>query len=349
MALLFMDGFDHYDPSLYGSKKWDNIPTNTLWYSASGRRLGGMIQLRCPETTHLDKTLGVNADTIIVGFAVLFQYNIGQYTDKPFLSLWDGTTCHISLYRHYSGYISAYKGFGFTTTLLGTYEVSLSLNVWYYIELKTTIHDTAGELYLHVNEYPALTLTSIDTRNGANAYVNKIGLVGQYSGYNYVCFDDVYVCDATGVINNDFLGDSRIDTIRPNGAGYATNWTPSAGSNYQCVDDSAFDNGTDRVSETTVGDVDSYTLADLPVGIAGIKGIQTNVFANRTDSGVATKLQPFIRPVATNYNKTEITTTITYMDYNEVTELNPETGAAWTKAELDAMEIGVTLTENPLP
>ena len=114
--------------------------------------------------------------------------------------------------------------------------------------------------------------------------------------------------------------------IRPNGAGYTTNWAPSAGSNYQCVDDALFDNGTDYVSETTVGDIDSYTFSDLPVGIADIKGIQTNVFAARTDSGVNTKLKPFLRPVSTNYEKTEATLTISYRDYNEITELNPETG-----------------------
>jgi hypothetical protein len=31
--------------------------------------------------------------------------------------------------------------------------------------------------------------------------------------------DDLYVCDSTGSTNNTFLGDVRVDTVRPIGAG----------------------------------------------------------------------------------------------------------------------------------
>ena len=354
MALLFMDGFDHYSEILYGSMKWDNtLSVNCTYYPTYGRRGGGMIALVGTTGTYpeyLYKTLNGNHATIMVGFAVTFQHSTPPPTQaQSFLKLCDGSTDHIYLRLNVTTrYLEVVRA---PSTILGTYSVPLSDGVWYYIELKATISDTVGSIQLRINEYLALNLSNQDTQNGANPYINKIAIAGwtptsyRHCGAN---FDDLYICDDSGASNNDFLGDCRIDVIRPNGAGYTTNWAPSAGSNYQCVDDALFDNGTDYVSETTVGDIDSYTFSDLPVGIADIKGIQTNVFAARTDSGVNTKLKPFLRPVSTNYEKTEATLTISYRDYNEITELNPETGLAWTKSTVDAMEAGIELTENPI-
>jgi hypothetical protein len=356
MSLLFMDGFDHYDALTYGSLKWDANPftggmsCQTAWFATGGRRNGAYVRLGA-EWGHVGqywcKTLVSNCATIIVGCAVKFVSITGS-PQPYFMALYDGSTMHIGLKRNVTtGYLDAYRGDGM---LLGTYSVPFSANVWYYFELKATIHDSNGILQFRVNEYLALDLSSIDTRNGANAYVNKIGFgAGADSGNQHtLAIDDLYVCDNSGANNNDFLGDCRIDVILPNGAGYATQWTPSAGSNYQCVDDALFDNGTDYVSEDTEGNQDTYAFADLPVGIAGIKGIQTSLFAKRTDSGVATKIKPVIRTGDTDYLKTEVTPTVNYYDYLEITEVNPATSAAWTKAELDDTEFGINLTSNPL-
>jgi len=352
MALLFMDGFDHYNPLTYGTLKWEaNVTGPRSWHSASGgRNGGGCTYFQSQYLGSISKTLQSTYQTLIIGVALQFQVPGASSTFPYFVGIWNGALRHIGLRRNSStGYIEAYRGDG---TLLGTYSVTLNAGVWYYLELKATISNTVGAVQLRVNEFPAISLSNIDTCNGGAEVSNKIVIeTGDSAGnhWNGLILDDLYVCDNSGSVNNDFLGDCRIDVIRPNGAGYATNWTPSAGSNYQCVDDPLFDNGTDYVSENTVDDIDSYTFSDLPLGVAGIKGIQTNVFAKRTDSGVNTKLKPILRPVSTNYEKTEATLTTSYYDFTEITELNPETGLAWTKATIDAMELGLKLTANPLP
>ena len=348
MSLLFMDGFDHYDVTSYGALKWDVAPNYSAYLPTGGRRGTGCLKVGCGDRVSpygFFKTLPSTYRTLIVGFAVQFNWNTSQ-VGQSFFRLHDGATLHVYVTRETSGLISVYRGNG---TLLGQYDVVLNLGTWYYLELKATIDDTSGVIQLRVNEYLALNLSGIDTRNGGNASINKIKFHTDHEVSYPFNIDDLYVCDDSGPNNNDFLGDCRIDVVRPNGAGYATNWAPSAGSNYQCVDDALFDNGTDYVSENTVDDIDSYTFSDLPLGVAGIKGIQTNVFAKRTDSGVNTKLKPILRPVSTNYEKTEVTLTSSYYDFTEITELNPETGLAWTKATIDAMEVGLKLTANPLP
>jgi hypothetical protein len=356
MALLFMDGFDHYNVVTYPTLKWTSLgaTSNSTYLTTGGRRGGGAITVSGyqgggEDTIYLKKTLASNYSTIIVGFA--FYYAIGSCAHQMYqVKLGDGTVDHIYLYLDYTThYLVVMRA---PSTILGTYEVALTAGVWYYIELKVTISDTVGVVQLRVNEYLALDLSNQDTRNGGNEYVNTLNIGGQSNGSAYYqkwTYDDLYICDTSGSNNNDFLGDCRIDTLLPSGAGYSTQWTPSAGSNYQCVDDALFDNGTDYISENDVNNIDSYALGDLPTGIAGIKGIQTNIFAKRTDSGVVTKFKPILRPVSSNHEKTEVTTTINYYDYTEVTELNPDDSAAWEKADIDGMEVGVKLTVNPLP
>ena len=51
--------------------------------------------------------------------------------------------------------------------------------------------------------------------------------------------DDLYVLDGTASTpaNNDFLGDVRVEGLDPNAAGSNAAWTPSAGANYACVNE----------------------------------------------------------------------------------------------------------------
>jgi hypothetical protein len=360
MALLFMDGFDHYDAVTHLMKKWTSsdyygyVPPSSVYSSTGGRRGGGTLEVRgFQESPKYNlsylKTLPSSYQTLIFGAAVKFSH--GSATGSQpfhFMAFVNGSTYHVCLRLNLS---TRYLELMRYTSLLGTYSVAISDGVWYYIEVKTTISNSVGTAELRVNEFPALVLTGIDTCNGGDELVNSVAIGGFYSSgtlYQYVKFDDLYVCDTSGSMNNDFLGDCRIDTIVPSGAGYTTNWTPSAGSNYQCVDDAQFDNGSDYVSETTVDDIDSYAFGDLPVGIVDIKGIQTNLFGKRADSAVLTKAKPTIRPVATTHLGAEVTFDDNYYDLLGITELNPETSTAWTKTTLDATEFGVKLTVNPL-
>jgi hypothetical protein len=347
MALLFMDGFDHYDPKTYAIK-WDNGSSDgyTSWASTGGRRGGGAYRLG-DYSNPLVKTLAASYQTLILGFA--FNYEANNPPQDYNWKLCDGSTDHILMRLNISSrYLEVFRA---PSTLLDTYSIPLTAGVWYYLELKVKIDDSAGIIQLRVNEYLALDLSGIDTRNGGNASVNKVKFQGKYntSGNAFrMLIDDVYICDTSGAQNNDFLGDVRIDTLLPGGPGASTQWTPSANANYQCVDDAAFDNGADYISDTLAGHQDSFAFADLPAGITGIKGIQTNLLAKRTDSGVATKLKPVIRVGGADYLKTECVLSTAYWAFPEVTELNPATSAAWTKTDIDDAEFGVNLSANPI-
>jgi hypothetical protein len=61
----------------------------------------------------------------------------------------------------------------------------------------------------------------------------------------------VYVLDNTGTQNNDLIGDCRIETLYPNGAGnYAQLSANGAGTNYGCVNEHPADDDTTYVPGT---------------------------------------------------------------------------------------------------
>ncbi len=93
-----------------------------------------------------------------------------------------------------------------------------------------------------------------------------------------VDFDDLYVIDDQGSHNTSFLGDCRIETLFPNGAGASSQWTPNSGTNYSRVNEVFTDQDTSYVSTAGVGNRDSYAMGDLSSLPATVFGVQ--VYAN---------------------------------------------------------------------
>ena len=94
-------------------------------------------------------------------------------------------------------------------------------------------------------------------------------------------FVSLFVVQATAVHA------ATTSALLPSGEGTNLAWTPSTGTvHYTLVDESACNGVTDYVSETTVGDRDSYqvSLATVPAG-ATITGVAVKPCASRNSSG----------------------------------------------------------------
>jgi hypothetical protein len=277
--------------------------------------------------------------TWIVGFA----FRISALPNAPLmlLSFHDGGTqhCGISLTTD-TGVLFAWRGT--PSTGLSSTPWSPMPNTWAYIEVKCTIDDTAGVVVVRVNGTTILNLTGVDTRNGAGAYagVVRLGHFGvAVTGANDD-YDDIYIFDATGSVNNDFAGDCRVEQIVPNGAGASTAWTPSAGSNYQCVDDAPPNGDTDYVSSAAAGNTDTYTFADLLTLSGTIQAVQATALA-RDDAAGSGSIALVARPGSTNHVGATQGLGVAYGMASERWDTNPDTAAAWTIADLNASQFGV--------
>jgi hypothetical protein len=334
MALLFIEGFDTYNnPSDLNVNGWTgggygNSPepgrfNGQSWYSTYDFTPGP-----------IGKTLGSNLTTIIAGVAFKTNYN----NNAQIIRLNDSATVQIYLSQNYTDHcISVYNGSG---TLLGsTPPNSAPWNTWNYVEVKTTISSTVGTVQINLNGVLLLSLTGINTQNSANSYVNNISLPF-VSAPTY--WDDLYVCDTTtgpGTYpNNNFLGDVRVDTLFPTGAGDVTNFATTGSSNWATVGTANPDSTTIYNYNSTIGAQDLFTVPTLGTGY-NVYGTAVMTFAFK-DNAELKQIASEIKSNATTHTLSTYTLSAsgTY-DYN-LMPINPVSSASWTTTDINTLQIG---------
>jgi len=150
------------------------------------------------------------------------------------------------------------------------------------------------------------------------------------------------VLDGSGAVNNDFLGDTKSETLRPTGAGTATGWTPSTGSNWQNVDDTAPNDDADYNSTSTAGATDTFALGDLATTPAAIYGVQACVEIRKDDAG-SRSAALVLRSGGTAYVGATQSVLDAYTVLREIWEADPATGLPWTAAAVNNLEVGYRL------
>src|SRR5262245_49925468 len=101
------------------------------------------------DRAYVEKTLPA-AGTWVVGLAVRMQA-LPSSGLKYLIMLADGTSLQVGLGVHASGALHVGKGGSLSTSLGNSGANVLVVGTWYYVELKVTIHDTAGAFEVRVN------------------------------------------------------------------------------------------------------------------------------------------------------------------------------------------------------
>jgi hypothetical protein len=354
MSLEFLDGGgQHYDTGT-ANQKWDQV-SSTSWaivHTGTEGRWGG----RCLEATLGGSVQGgwakdvSAADTKIVQFAFRIK-SIGAPggTPLPLIGFAEGGTQHAYIgFRADSLKLQAHRGaLGGAAQLGSDSAIALNVGTWYYGKLKIKVHDSAGTFDFILGTTTVFSMTGLDTRNGGTSGLIDRIWVGASSAFGggtlaTVQFQDIAMCSTSGSAPlNDFHAEGRAHKLDPTGNGATSNWTPSAGSNYQCVDDAVPNGNTDYVESATSGDVDLYTLSDLPITPTTIYAVQPYNSISKTDAGSAT-VASAIRTGGTTYAGTGKTVAgSAYKGVTDIWETNPGTAAAFTPSEINALEGGV--------
>lgn len=339
MALLWIDGFEGYGtsngsvPSPTGviGRRY-SVNDESYFDVEAGRISGHSVQLASAGCDFKTPALTTNA-TLIVGFG----FKVTDDDTYSFCSLYDGTTLGVNIqWEETTGELILRRG----TTILGTTSgLGLLANTWYWIELKVLCNNTTGTYELRVGEANILSASGVDTQEGTNAYHNHVKFDAGTGAYSY--FDDLYICDGSGASNNDFLGNCMVSAIQPDGAGTTTEWAPSAGANYACVDENPADDDTTYVEDSVAAQMDLYAYGSVIAGLTNIKGVQINTDCRETDAtSYDIKIQ--IRSGAANYDGGAQTVGSTnYLTKMRVAEQDPATSAAWIESGINAAEFGV--------
>ena len=152
-------------------------------------------------------------------------------------------------------------------------------------------------------------------------------------------WDDLYICDDSGSAPyNNFLGEIRVYSLSPTGAGSSTQWTPDSGSNYARVNEVPY-SAANYVQSGASGQRDTYVMADLPASVGAVLAVQNNVIAKRTDASPVS-VKPAIKSGASVYYGSPIALTTNDTTLTDLRITDPNTSAAWTAGGVNALEGG---------
>jgi hypothetical protein len=223
--------------------------------------------------------------------------------------------------------------------LIATIPYAVQSDVTHHLEVKVT-HANAGTMEIKLDGATIYNNGSIDTMRGASLDLQHVGLGGQE---RTISWSSLIVMDGSGSTFNDFIGDYRFELSAVDADGATANWTPSAGSNFQCIDDPVgnYDSDTTYISSSTT-DQDNYASHDAVVasGNNGILFVELLALARADAAG--DKIAMAVNSNGTiNIGPDIDLVNGTYRWRKRIWETDPDTTAAWTVSGINAAEWGV--------
>lgn len=335
--LRFCDSFDHYGTADIGLK-WQIVSGSPTIASGGRTNKKLTMNLQFFSATGLNKTID-NQSTWTIGAAINWTKNS---VATGFMGLDDASTRQVSLTIDSSGLLYLDKnGSNIANSGSNTW-----VDGWNYVEMKCVFNGSSGAVTVRVNGATWITYSGNISQSG-NDRANIV-FIGDHLGGNHSApalgFDDFYACDAQGSTNTTFLGDVTVDALTPNAAGNYSNWTANGSTfGYNCVNENPTDGDTTYISDTNVGDRESFTFTAPTNTILTVYGVQFVTDMKKSWSGNRS-IGTFTRTSSTNYDQTGVAISTTYAMYTTILETNPATSAAWTSTDIAGIEAGVKVT-----
>lgn len=237
---------------------------------------------------------------------------------------------------------------------IGSPSAALSLDTWYYIELK---HDGSATATLEARLDGSVFATG--TNSATSPWARS--LVGVITGTQTtadIYFDDWKINDSSGTSQNSYPGLGFIVYVRPAGTGdsngflVANGGTAGAVNNYTRVQEVTPDDGTTYNASGVLNASDLFTVGSsgIPSGstinvvavsaraanlVAADNNASYEVQVEATSGGTLAKSSVFITPDSTTY----VTNSLNVAPSSLVLYNDP-TGSAWTTTTIGTMQIG---------
>jgi hypothetical protein len=342
MALLLAEGFDIYkdtDDCVAGTGLYRQMSA-CVWHATDGRYSGG-----CIKGAHKDEgwwwSRQLNGgDTLVFCFA--YWHDGGGSGDMTMfygISPLAGATC-VRITVNPSGDLKFFGGDG---GIGSTVSGAIPSNTWVWVEIKVKASNGLnGELTVRINGSTVQTITGVRL----HYFFDNDGIsTWRWSGPNGNWkLDDLIIMDTSGSTMNDFLGDTRIDTLIPSASGSQNDFTASSGAQIDCVDDAlgAANDNTDYIFSKTVGDKQSFQMTDMTAEPNTVHGLQLRTRTARPTTGLR-GYSAYLRSGAVESAGPEIGVASSYSwRRNGFITTDPDTGLAWEAAVgINGVRMGV--------
>lgn len=328
MTLLFMDGMDRYGLISEVSRNFDSVGTAIL-LTTGGAFGGGAVKFTSNQ--HMEKAVAGTPQTCVVSFRINRAVPLST---QFFIYIDNSVGGALFKLRQQSGsQVDVYAA----GAVVGTF--TLPVGSWEWVSIKVKASNSVGAIDIEVGGVNVFTFAGDTVSFGTETCVN-VRLGGNALNGNET-YDDIFITDIAGSAPfNDLLPDTRIETLLPDAAGDSALFTATpAVANYLNVDDAAPDDDTTYVESSTLADKDLHNLAAIPFTVATIDVV--NVFAlakNPLGGGAALKL--LAKENVTEGAGAAQSLASGYGYLNELFLVNPDTAAAWTETQVNAMQAG---------
>lgn len=371
MALYFSEGFDSYSASadfpLGGWTKNNDGSNLYATVDATGNRWGGPCLKLESRSTQVSMTkpipVAMSGTTIRIAFwiktSVDHTAGILGGSQLPIIALENaGVTSFLDFKLAPIGGVTGAAGGGLLVTRTETARSGLASYInnelpskkkitdgeWHHVELYMLISTTTGNVTLWIDGEEQYALTGIDTSDGAtniSTYTQlRVSTSVASNTAQFIWLDDIIVWDDSGSELSGALPNHihRIATLRPSGAGAANDFTPSAGSNFQNVDEQVADDDTTYNESPTVGHIDSFAYDNMPWSIDEIFAVNVRTRV-KFDSGSA-NFRNKVRLSSTYYNGATVALGAAYAMVEQIWNNNPNTSSNFTGSDIDGAEFG---------
>ncbi len=228
----------------------------------------------------------------------------------------------------------------------------MTIGFWHRLEVKIVVSNTAGSIDILIDRSfgtdfsTATQVSSVfigDTQSGAASFTDIIEFISNPAASleTEILWDDITLNDDAGTRNNTWMGDIKIQTLRPNADTAQKDMVPSEGtSNYVLVDEAPGPDISDFVTPEFALDKDLYAATDLAGTGNIINAIQVKVFAQKGSVSTAT-IRLLAKSGATEGASGSLTLVVARQFYSNIFETDPNTAGDWNKNTVNAVEIGV--------
>jgi hypothetical protein len=349
MAIVFMDGFSHYD--LTGqAAKYDTVsdPNSLISLGTTYGRLSGS-GVRLGSQSVLTKIMPyVSTTGFILGVAVRFPSSFlnGTSSSYPIIrfNYAGSNVIDVSITR--SGLLS----FSYTGSVYGSSQATsaLSADTWYHLEIKmTTGAPTAPPAHSNQIKVNGTVFSEVAAGNkitwGANS-LNCDRIILGYStavtGYQ-VDMSDLYVLQQDGGVNGNYIGDMVVKTFYPSSIGTYSDFAVSGVSAASAVSEDPPDFDSSYISSSTSGAKSSFALTQLS-GSPAISGVQLALLSKKVGTDAVSDAFLVLVSGGEQIPATFVPGTA-YKYALACMDQNPVSLAAWSSDDVKSMEAGVKI------
>jgi len=303
--------------------------------TATGGRNGGY-RITFWDNGGAYKTVPARADYYVK--SCWYETTTGRGAEITF---WEGAVCHVTVQVLFNtdpaaATLKVFRGTNAGTQLGATVYPNIGLSIWHCVEVYCKVDDSAGVVTVKVNGATQVSLINQDTRNaGAAGTIDQVKLL-TLTNNSGLYLDDVVIRD------DAWPGVGTLQLLYPTGVGSNSDWTPSAGNAYACVDDLSM---TDYISHdaTIAGHKHDFAMADLTGTYTAIPAVAVIGLGSLDSPGAGSERLYAVSGAGSVEGTAQALSDTTGVYLPTIyMALDPDTGTpAWTKTSVNALVAGV--------